>query len=134
MEGDLTWGGEHTIQHTDDVLKNCAPETYMILLTSVSPINFLKDYLGEFGPTRPSVHPSCGVSVECSKHPRTDSVWTCLDLPDQYKGMALLVPWLQFRGSSWALLVGLCALAPHAHRCAVWSHREHPSSLVPHGT
>ena len=41
MEGDLTWGGEHTIQHTDNVLKNCAPETYMILLTSVSPINLI---------------------------------------------------------------------------------------------
>ena len=23
MEGDLTWGGEHTIQYTDDVLQNC---------------------------------------------------------------------------------------------------------------
>ena len=26
-----TWGGEHTLQHTDDVLQNCTPETYVIL-------------------------------------------------------------------------------------------------------
>ena len=26
-EGDLTWGGEHTIQHTGVVLQNCTPET-----------------------------------------------------------------------------------------------------------
>ena len=39
MEGDLTWGGEHTIQYTDDVLYNCTPETYIILLTNVTPIN-----------------------------------------------------------------------------------------------
>ena len=34
MEGDLTWGGEHTIQHTDDVLYKCIPETYIMLLTN----------------------------------------------------------------------------------------------------
>ena len=28
MEGDLTWGGEHTIQYMDDILQNCKPETY----------------------------------------------------------------------------------------------------------
>ena len=39
MERDLTWGGEHTIQGTDDVLWNCAPETCIILLRSVTPIN-----------------------------------------------------------------------------------------------
>ena len=33
MEGDLTWGDEHTIQYTDDVLQNCTPET------NVTPIN-----------------------------------------------------------------------------------------------
>ena len=27
MEGDVTWGAEHTVQHTDDVPENCAPET-----------------------------------------------------------------------------------------------------------
>ena len=39
MEGDQIWGGEHTIQYTDDVLQKCTPETYMILLTNVTPIN-----------------------------------------------------------------------------------------------
>ena len=39
MVRDLTWGGEHTIQYTDDVLWNCAPEACVILLTSVTPIN-----------------------------------------------------------------------------------------------
>ena len=38
MEGDLTWGGEHTIQDTDDVLYNCTLESYIILLTNVTPI------------------------------------------------------------------------------------------------
>lgn len=33
VEGDLTWGGECTVQCTDDVLGNCAPETGIILLT-----------------------------------------------------------------------------------------------------
>ena len=33
MDRELTWGGEPTIQCTDDVLWNCAPETCMILLT-----------------------------------------------------------------------------------------------------
>ena len=42
IEGDLTWGGEHTIQYTDDVLENCTPETYIILLTNVTPINSIK--------------------------------------------------------------------------------------------
>ena len=42
MEGDLTWGGEHTIQYTCDVLYNCTPETYVILLTNVTPINSVK--------------------------------------------------------------------------------------------
>ena len=39
MEGDLTWGSKHTIHYTDDVLQNCTPETYIILLTNVTPIN-----------------------------------------------------------------------------------------------
>ena len=29
MEGDLTWGGEHATQYTDDVLQNHTPEPYM---------------------------------------------------------------------------------------------------------
>ena len=39
IEGDLTWGGEHTIQYKDDVSLNCTPETYKMLLTNVTPIN-----------------------------------------------------------------------------------------------
>ena len=42
MEGDLTWGGEHTVQCADDVLWNSAPETCVILLRSVTPINSIK--------------------------------------------------------------------------------------------
>ena len=42
MEGDLTWDGEHTIQYTHDVLQNCTPETYIILLTNVTPIKTIK--------------------------------------------------------------------------------------------
>ena len=36
MEGDLNWGGEHTIQYADDVLQSCTPKTYIILLTNVT--------------------------------------------------------------------------------------------------
>ena len=36
MEGDWTWGGKYTIQYVDDVLQNCTPETYIILLTYVT--------------------------------------------------------------------------------------------------
>ena len=43
MQGDLTWGGEHTIQCTDDVLWNCIPETRVVLFTSVTPINRIKE-------------------------------------------------------------------------------------------
>ena len=42
MEGDLRWRGEHRVQCTGDVLWNCAPETRIVLLTSVSPINSIK--------------------------------------------------------------------------------------------
>ena len=42
MEGDLTWGGKHTIHCTDDVLQNWASETCIILLTSVNLINVIK--------------------------------------------------------------------------------------------
>ena len=31
MEEDLTWGDEHTIQYTNDVLQNFTPKTYTIL-------------------------------------------------------------------------------------------------------
>ena len=42
MEGDWTRGGEHTVQYTDDVLWNCTPETCILLLTNVTPINSIK--------------------------------------------------------------------------------------------
>ena len=42
MEGDLAWGGEHTIQYTVDVLQNCIPETYIILLINVTSISSMK--------------------------------------------------------------------------------------------
>ena len=41
-EGDLTLGSEHSIQYTDDVLQNCALETYVILLANVTPRNSIK--------------------------------------------------------------------------------------------
>ena len=34
MARKLTWGGEHTVQYTDNVLQTCTPETYAILLTN----------------------------------------------------------------------------------------------------
>ena len=42
MEGDLTWGGEHTVQYTDDMVQNLTQETYLILLTDVTPVNSIK--------------------------------------------------------------------------------------------
>ena len=42
MEGDLTLGGEHTTQYIDDVLQNRTPETYIIILTNVTPIKSIK--------------------------------------------------------------------------------------------
>ena len=41
IEGNLTLGGEHTMQYRDDILQNCTPETYIILLTNVTPINLI---------------------------------------------------------------------------------------------
>ena len=38
----LDLGGKHTIQYTDDMLSNCTPHTYIILLTSITPINLIK--------------------------------------------------------------------------------------------
>ena len=40
MEGDLTWGGEHTIQCADDVLWNCTPEISIILLCHPNKFNY----------------------------------------------------------------------------------------------
>ena len=41
-EGDLSWGAEHTIPDRGDLLQSCTAETYIILLTNVSPINLIK--------------------------------------------------------------------------------------------
>ena len=49
MEGDLTCGGEHTIQYTDDVLQNCTLETCTILLTNVTSINSIKNKKKKYG-------------------------------------------------------------------------------------
>ena len=48
MEGgingnELTWVGEHTIQYTDAVLQNYTLETYVIVLTNVTPTNSVNE-------------------------------------------------------------------------------------------
>lgn len=43
MKEDLAWGGAHTIQYRDDVLQNYTPETYVVVLTSITPINSIKN-------------------------------------------------------------------------------------------
>ena len=45
MERDLTWGREHTIQYTDDVLQNYIPKADIILLTDVTPVNVNKNVI-----------------------------------------------------------------------------------------
>ena len=35
-------GGERTVQYTDAILQNCTLETYITLLTNVTPINSIK--------------------------------------------------------------------------------------------
>ena len=45
VDGDgqrLAWGDEHTTQRTDEVLQNRAPDTCIILLTGVTPVNSIK--------------------------------------------------------------------------------------------
>ena len=37
-----TQNDEHTIQYTGDVLQNCTLETYILLLTNVTPVNSIK--------------------------------------------------------------------------------------------
>ena len=37
-EGEQLLGSEHTVQCTDDVLQNCTPETYRMLLTNNIPL------------------------------------------------------------------------------------------------
>ena len=45
IEDDLTLGGEHTMQYTDGISQNCILETYILLLTTVTPQNLIKMYL-----------------------------------------------------------------------------------------
>ena len=45
MEGDLTWGGEYTIQYANDLLWNCIPKIYIILLTI--PSILIMDFEGQ---------------------------------------------------------------------------------------
>ena len=40
---DLTLGGEHTVQYTDDILQNCTSEMYIVLLTNVTQLNSIKN-------------------------------------------------------------------------------------------
>ena len=42
-ERELALGGEHTVQYTDDVFQNYTLETYIILLTNVTPINLIEN-------------------------------------------------------------------------------------------
>lgn len=37
-EGDFTLSGEHIIQYTDNLLQNCKTETYINVLTNVTPV------------------------------------------------------------------------------------------------
>ena len=41
IDGDKTLGGEHTMENANDVLQNCMPETYIMLLTDVTPIDLI---------------------------------------------------------------------------------------------
>ena len=45
----LDLGGEDIVQCTEDVLWDCVPETCIILLTSISPINSIKSEKKEVG-------------------------------------------------------------------------------------
>lgn len=41
-EGNLSLGGERTMQYTYDVFLNCTPEIYLIALTNVRPMILIK--------------------------------------------------------------------------------------------
>ena len=43
MDGDATWGGDHTGLDTGDMLQNCSPEAYTLLLINVSTIYSIKN-------------------------------------------------------------------------------------------
>ena len=40
---DLTLGGGHVVQYTNDVSQNCTLETHVILLATVTPVNLIKN-------------------------------------------------------------------------------------------
>ena len=42
-EDDLTWGDGHTVQYEDHVSQNCALDSYMTLLTNVTPTHLIKN-------------------------------------------------------------------------------------------
>ena len=42
VERDLTSGGEHMMRYADNMLQSCTPETCMLLLINVTPINSIK--------------------------------------------------------------------------------------------
>ena len=39
---ELSLGGGHTVRYTEHVTQKCTLETYIILLTNVTPINLIK--------------------------------------------------------------------------------------------
>lgn len=41
-EKDQTLGGKHTVKYTDDALQYCTHETYIMLLSNVTPRNLIK--------------------------------------------------------------------------------------------
>lgn len=45
IAGDKTLGGEHTMEHTDNVLQNCTLETCVLLINVSSPMNLIKNQI-----------------------------------------------------------------------------------------
>ena len=43
IEGELTLGSKHTMQHVDKILWSCTIKTNILLLANVSPINLTKN-------------------------------------------------------------------------------------------
>ena len=49
MEGDLTWGGEHTVQYADDVLQNCTSDNlYNFIKAKCASIMYYSKFQREF--------------------------------------------------------------------------------------
>ena len=47
MRDDLTLSGGHKMQYKDHVSQECILETYVILLTNITPINLIKRKMGK---------------------------------------------------------------------------------------